>query len=580
MTEIFFLISGLLFGLAFLGGFYFYCLPLGLICLIFGWMNRPRQYRDSRTIEMAPITDMPDSNDVTFLKDGEEGEEREEVINKIQKKKYKLEVENEVELNLYKAASLLRKLLRCQSVLILFPGNKAKTLRLKVYDSELSTVVPSCEFLENQGLVGRLLKPEVDRILEGDLGSKSRIHYYSDESEIRSLAGVPIVVNQKRNGAVVVDSTEDEAFDDEVITILNQFASLIGSLCYRTYMDFEHLYQKEQFKALFEYQKRFLDNMASKDVYKNIVSYAKTTLPFDRITILTVKDDDPNMAQVVVCEGVDQDYFINRQVPIDGKGLLTLCLMKSMSLTRVISPRSPVTLISLDEKTNDQFRCLAAVPVLVQNDMVKMVICVESARVYKYGVHHIDLLKNIANVAGFAFARAQAFEEKENQASRDGLTGLYNHRTYMEFLSKECLRTKRMGTQMGVMMTDIDKFKSVNDTYGHPVGDIVLAESSKIIAKEIRAGVDTVARYGGEEFGVMIVDATEKVVKDTAERIRIAIEEKDFEIGRSEPLKITISLGYSIFPRDAEDIIDCLDKADKALYKAKTGGRNQVVGYH
>lgn len=529
-------------------------------------------------MQLAPLTDVPDEGDLDFVSSEDAEKSQGEIIDKIQKKKFKLEVENEVDLNLYKSANLLRRLLRCQSVLILFPGNRPNTLQLKIFDSDLSCIVPHTIFQESQGIVGRLLKPDVDRILENDLSSNSKLHYYSEDSEVRSLAAVPIIVNQKHNGAIVVDSAEEDAFDEEVIQILQQFSHVIGSLCYRTYMDFEHLYQKEQFKALFEYQKKFLDNMSLKDIYSNILSYAKTTLPFDRISIFSVDSDNAKTGTVVVCEGIDADYFLNQQVPIDGKGLLTLSIMRNMPISR--QGNNPSYLLNPDEKTHRGFNCLAVVPVIASGDSPQLAICVESEKLFKYGPHHLDLLKNIANVAGFAFARAQAYEEKEALASRDGLTGMYNHRTYMEMLNKEVLRTKRMGTTMGVLMTDIDKFKSVNDTYGHPIGDVVLKETSAIIAKEIRAGVDTVARYGGEEFGVMIVDADEKVVQETAERIRKAVESKDFEIGRPEPLKVTISLGYAMYPNNSDNIKEVLDMADKALYKAKTGGRNQVVGFH
>lgn len=578
MTELFFLLSGLLFGMGFLGGFYFYCIPFGVICLIFGWMNRPRQYINSPTIQMAPLTDLPDKTEMKFIQETDAEKDRGEVIDKIQKKKFKLEVENEVDLNLYKSANLLRKLLRCQTVLILFPGNREKTLQLKIFDSELSSIIPGTVFEESQGIVGRLLKPDVDRVLENGLSTNSKLHYYSEHAEVRALAAVPIIVNQKPNGAVVVDSAEEDAFDEEVINLLHQFAHIIGSLCYRTYMDFEHLYQKEQFKALFEYQKKFLDKMSLDDIYSNILSYAKTTLPFDRITIFAINDDDPTKGRIEICEGIDSDYFLNQQVSIDGRGLLTLAIMRNMPITRQGS--SPSYLLFPEEKTHKGFNCLAVVPVMASGDIPQLAICVESEKMFKYGPHHMDLLKNIANVTGFAFARAQAYQEKEALASRDGLTGMYNHRTYMEMLDKEVLRTKRLGTTMGVLMTDIDKFKSVNDTYGHPIGDVVLRETSKIIQREIRAGVDTVARYGGEEFGVMIVDADENIVRETAERIRKAIESKDFEIGRSEPLKVTISLGYAMYPSQSTEIKEVLDMADKALYKAKTGGRNQVVGFH
>jgi diguanylate cyclase (GGDEF)-like protein len=374
----------------------------------------------------------------------------------------------------------------------------------------------------------------------------------------------------------VVDSLEKEAYSNSTLKALQSFAQVVGQLTYRSYMDFEHLYQREQYKALLEYQKKFLHTMSVKDIFQHIESFICRTVPSDRLMII-IKEGDKG--RIVRCNGINQSFYQDLEFSIEGKGLLSLCFLKNMEMQRSLRIGERVFRVSSDELYSDNFRSLAGIPVLNENGDAEIVLSVESQSLPIYSTHYLDLLRNIANVAGFALARVNAYEEKQNLASKDGLTGLYNHRTFQGILNQETIRARRMGSQLGIIMMDIDRFKSVNDTYGHPIGDQVLKNNANTILKEIRGEVDVLCRYGGEEFVVLIIDANEQIVKDTAERIRVAVQSQDVEIGRQEPLKITLSLGYALFPDHGDDFKIVLDKADKALYKAKTGGRNKVVGY-
>jgi diguanylate cyclase (GGDEF)-like protein len=164
-------------------------------------------------------------------------------------------------------------------------------------------------------------------------------------------------------------------------------------------------------------------------------------------------------------------------------------------------------------------------------------------------------------------------------ASRDGLTGVLNHRAFQERFRDELLRAQRMGRNVALLMLDIDFFKRINDTYGHPVGDVVLRETAQILAQNVRAGVDVVARYGGEEFVCMLPDSDGRAALETAERIRQTLEAKEFDLGHAR-FRATLSIGGAVFPENAKHGKELLEKADKALYKAKDGGRNQVILYH
>jgi diguanylate cyclase (GGDEF)-like protein len=157
----------------------------------------------------------------------------------------------------------------------------------------------------------------------------------------------------------------------------------------------------------------------------------------------------------------------------------------------------------------------------------------------------------------------------------DGLTELFNHRHVHELLRDEFERSRRSEEPLAVVMIDLDRFKAVNDTYGHPTGDVVLFETARIL-KETAREIDMVGRYGGEEFIAILPNTDEEEGARFAERVRTAVEAHLFKDEGTE-LRMTCSSGVASFP--AEDVDapeELLKSADAALYIAKESGRNRV----
>lgn len=161
-------------------------------------------------------------------------------------------------------------------------------------------------------------------------------------------------------------------------------------------------------------------------------------------------------------------------------------------------------------------------------------------------------------------------------AETDSLSGLANRRFAIDRFEQMLQIAKENGKHIGVLMADIDHFKSVNDTYGHQVGDEVIKAVASVLLENIRK-TDLAARIGGEEFLILFDDGDASIVYDIAQRIRQKIEKMPIKIIDFDLFHITISLGfYSIIPKN-ETFQELLKKADDALYKAKRGGRNRVV---
>jgi diguanylate cyclase (GGDEF)-like protein len=166
-------------------------------------------------------------------------------------------------------------------------------------------------------------------------------------------------------------------------------------------------------------------------------------------------------------------------------------------------------------------------------------------------------------------------------ALQDELTGLANRRALEQMLAEEVSRALRHGRPLSILMTDVDHFKAINDTYGHRVGDEVLRELARLLADNLRS-IDRAARYGGEELLVMLPETPVAEARNVAERVRNAVAEHDFvvEPEDAEParhLRLTASVGVASLPEDADSPARLVEIADRALYEAKHQGRNRVV---
>jgi diguanylate cyclase (GGDEF)-like protein len=183
------------------------------------------------------------------------------------------------------------------------------------------------------------------------------------------------------------------------------------------------------------------------------------------------------------------------------------------------------------------------------------------------------ILEAAAVEASAALARVYSLRDAEARATTDALTGLPNRRYFDEYLGLLAKR-RRAEDQVGVLMIDIDRFKKLNDTFGHAVGDHVLREVAQAIAGAVREG-DVPARFGGEEFAVLLRNPGPGIALEVGERVRKAVSSLNLRnIGVPG---VSVSVGVSVASSPDQQLEDVIDEADQALYRAKRGGRDRVV---
>ncbi|WP_320006729.1 GGDEF domain-containing protein [Maridesulfovibrio sp.] len=232
----------------------------------------------------------------------------------------------------------------------------------------------------------------------------------------------------------------------------------------------------------------------------------------------------------------------------------------AVSSNMVYSPESGRILALPLVARGDKFGCL-------------VMLCERNVRLAK---DQVSTLNAAVNHLSLALSNAIMFDKIKTRANRDGLTRVYNRCSFDERLVEEFKRHQRLNTELALLMIDLDHFKSVNDTYGHMAGDMVLEKVARLFENTFRS-TDFIARYGGEEFAILLPHTNEAQARMLAERIREKISASNMTY-QDASFNITASIGVSsVCPGSLEKGTEIVRKADEALYEAKAQGRNRVV---
>ncbi len=246
-----------------------------------------------------------------------------------------------------------------------------------------------------------------------------------------------------------------------------------------------------------------------------------------------------------------------------GDAIGEMALLENLSRSATVIALNTVSLWSLDRETFYQF--------LGENPSFSLYLMnIISSRIRK---------SDEERILGMAREKEQvvALETLSRQATHDPLTGLFNRRYLDQILYGEIAHARQSGSLVGIVMADVDRFKQINDRYGHKAGDLILQALGGVMKNCVRSA-DIVCRYGGEEFVIVMPGASEPTVSRCAEEIRAKFEQTSTSF-ENEALKATISLGAAIFPLHGSNVDDVFINADRAMYQAKQSGRNRVVVY-
>jgi diguanylate cyclase (GGDEF)-like protein len=250
---------------------------------------------------------------------------------------------------------------------------------------------------------------------------------------------------------------------------------------------------------------------------------------------------------------------------------------------RVVRPEQVLELDLVDEHGNPLMwsrriglQRTIAVPMCLAGEIVG-VLAVHMKEPRPLERSEIRVLQTLANQAVIAIENAAAYERTKQLATTDAMTGVANHRELQAYLDRELQRVKKTREPLAIIMCDVDHFKAINDTVGHPAGDKVLQHLTRQILVPAVRPKDLVARYGGDEFVLVLRGTDGRAAVAVAERIRRTVSGQAVLMDGRAVSNLSLSLGIAVFPRDGETREALVQAADQALYVAKRTGRNRVV---
>ncbi len=447
-----------------------------------------------------------------------------------------------------------------------------------------SEFIANAPELESAGmLAGSLRDPKPMRLKS--LGGRRVPPYYDGPERVTDLCVVPLKEGAVVRGLLCADRKNDRPFEDAELAVLEKAADQILRIIEqeRSFAAVEReKYEQEQFYAASELLNQAL---TVEDVHAKTFAAVARIAPYD-LAVVTSYDAHAKSHEVIAVS-LAADAAEDRRwgrlpaqltdlVFADGSGLVSMAVKNRHYMPANGEAPDSEVLVFDQNSAIEGARSLLVLP-LVRGDQVLGTLTLACRRARAYPAPTREMLRVIGHQVGVSLQNARMYQSMEERATTDGLTGLTNHRCFQERLEHLHALAERTGQKYSLILTDVDHFKGVNDTYGHPAGDAVLRRVAALFTGRARK-VDIVARYGGEEFVIVLPDTDGEGAALFANRLREEIGEQVMNSEHGN-FSVTISMGIAEFPHDGASRADLVDRADKALYWSKEHGRNRVTRY-
>lgn len=336
----------------------------------------------------------------------------------------------------------------------------------------------------------------------------------------------------------------------------------------------EHDQRLKQLTTFSELGKAITSTLDLKEILNIVMEKISDLLQPKNWSLLLVDEQKNELYfEIVVGEGADKVKDIRLKI---GEGIAGWVAKEGESLLVPDVYKDPRFSKKADESSKFTTKSIIAVPLKSRGKCLGVIELIN--RMFgEGGFKEEDLLvlTTLADYTAIAIENAKFFQKIQELTVTDDLTKLYNSRYLFRFLDYEVERTRRYKTEIAMIFLDLDKFKDVNDTYGHLNGSKLLTEVAKLIAGGLRK-LDMACRYGGDEFVIAMPQTSKKQAYSIAEKLRINIHENIFLKEEGLNLRMAASFGVASLPDDAKDASELIQLADKAMYRAKNKSRNAV----
>ncbi|HEX6305708.1 MAG TPA: diguanylate cyclase [Anaerolineales bacterium] len=408
-------------------------------------------------------------------------------------------------------------------------------------------------------------------IIVNDAKGDERYHCLGGADHVRGWLGVPMIVRDEVIGILTLDSCKPGAYSGEdarlAMTFANQAALAVANA--RIYQSERE--QRTLAQALREISLALSRSLDTTSILETLLDQIKRVVPYDSACVMLLQGDNVRIAGHRGYERFNVEHLIDQ---------FNLSISDTPNLTYMANTRRPhfVSDVKNDPDwvnvdTSPHIGSWLGAPLVAQNRLLGFLSLDKVERGF-YSEEYAERLESLAGHAALALSNALNFGEVEQASITDYVTGTFNHRYFQQMLRREISRAQRYGHPVSILMIDLDNFKLVNDTHGHPFGDRLLYVLAERIKADLR-GVDVLARYGGEEFAIILPGTALRSLRAVGERLRKTVAARPFRINGKE-LPITISVGGVTFPDNAREAHQLVECADQAMYRAKQNGRNCV----
>lgn len=440
-------------------------------------------------------------------------------------------------------------------------------------------------FAPGVGIPATLLREDVREMQVAPVrAGLAMLPYYSEGATVGGLFAVAIphrvgateAQDTGVDGVLCVDRAITDRFTDAERAVVRLTARKIALdvACGRVLKQSEH--DRTTMSRFVVVLRELNAQLGLEGVARTATKAVKTLFSVDLVAVSLL---DGEILRIVHADGINADRFQGLQFTRE-EGLTGQAVAKRVVLPHGGEYRGVQPVFTASDRLGD-LHSLLVIPLCPPDSDPGMpvvgALTVGSREPNLFSPQQQKVLELIATTLATKMDLARAHEKLRDLATHDGLTGLALRRVFDERIESMLQRAERTESRMALILTDIDHFKRLNDNYGHTFGDEVLRQVSDVVGRAVRK-VDTAARYGGEEFAILLEDANEEGAVQLAERIRRDIEALTFDF-EGRPVKVTLSLGIAAFPRDGGMPKELTDNADKALYKAKSDGRNRTVSF-
>jgi diguanylate cyclase (GGDEF)-like protein len=478
----------------------------------------------------------------------------------------------EIHQSVHYALELLRRSLDLHTAVLLWRTDSGTHLRI----SELSTAsdeIHDAPFSIGDGVCAAVIAKK-EAVLLSNLRPSYNVPYYSGPCPVRALAAIPVMEDGVVRGVLALDRIADKPFTPHE----HDLAAQAARYCLRAIQNERVFVQLERAKVeqgkLYRAAQALGAALSEKDVLEAGVRAAREIASFD-LAAVTVWNDVKKYHEV--CAATSNDRSIDDLVGQKFKqntGLVSMVVANKFPLPYKGEYDPAHQTVLTKRVTWPNLPSLLVLP-LLHHGRVLGTLILGARRRHAFGDTVRPTLEVLASHLAVSLSNARMVHKLETMATTDGMTGLLNKRAMLDNATQKITAAQRFHRKLSVLVTDIDFFKKVNDTYGHDVGDVVIKGLGEIL-KRVKRNTDLVARFGGEEFVVLCEQTDESGAMLLGERIREELAKTVFQTPNG-PLQVTCSVGAAVFPGAGSSWEELFKSADQALYQSKNNGRNRVT---